>query len=129
MRGPIWIGSYAALSIAVLWVTLAVINLHLRDRPSPGQKWPGDTISPGLPLPPIIGRRFTGEEVSLDSLQDALVLLISDLVPQAYGSIYAAHACAKTHGLVFAVVVRQVSGRIPEAWLSRFAERCRPVSH
>lgn len=117
MRSLWWAGSHAALAIGLLWVTLAVINLYRRDRPHDWPPWPSDALVPGEPIPMLVGVAETGERVDLGGPTDALIVLLTEPIPQAYAAVVAASATAERHDLAFLLAIDGTMP-LPDGWRS-----------
>lgn len=126
MRGPAWLASYVAFAVALLWVSLAVINVYRRLESSNSPPWPSERFVPGRALPDIPDI-VDGSPIA--SLPDALILFVSASVPQTYPFIMASSACAARHRLPLAIVSDEGSGRLPDEWLDELRQRAELTTH
>lgn len=107
--------SYAAFATGLLWTALAVVHLYRRDQLRPLPLWPSDRLVPGRALPRITGVTHEGRQLEIAEVTDALVVLLTDPILQAYATIVAARVGAERHGLGSLLVLDEAM-LMPEGW-------------
>jgi hypothetical protein len=119
MQGTFWILSYVSLSLAVLWLGVAVLLLYRRDvMPEPPERnWPSSSLVPGQRLPPIKGNR-EGDIACLPS-GDSDYVFVASLpdAPTAYAAILSAARLANEYDLGIEVVLQETNEG-PPLWVS-----------
>jgi hypothetical protein len=122
MNGTLWVTSYAVLSLAVLWLVLAVLALYRRA--SLGQPsragWPSVALIPGERLPRCAGRTAGNKHrvVLGDDIEDAIVVFVVADDHTGYAAVMSAAVLAERNAMDLRVGIYTAPFQDLPQWVS-----------